>query len=219
MAIGILHCIIQPPRRSMTQILLIQSSSNLASSVSRDLSDAYVTAYKAAHPDAVVTERDLVASPIPHLGVDLLGGFFGKPESLTEAQRTAVALSDTLVEEITTASLIVIGVPMYNFSIPSALKAWIDHVIRAGRTFNYTAEGPKGLVIGKKAVLFLASGGVYSDGPYKPYDFQETYLRAILGFIGITDVTVVRAEGLAMGPDAATKAVADARAKAAALDL
>jgi FMN-dependent NADH-azoreductase len=203
----------------MSQILLIQSSSNLASSVSRDLAGTYVKDYVAAHPDATVTERDLVSAPVPHLGVDLLGGFFGKPEALTEAQKTALALSDTLVDEVMAASLIVIGVPMYNFSIPSALKAWIDHVIRAGRTFQYTAEGPKGLVTGKKAVLFLASGGVYSDGPYKPYDFQETYLRAILGFIGITDVTVVRAEGLAMGPDAATKAVGDARAKAAALNL
>ena len=203
----------------MTHILLIQSSSNLASSVSRDLSETYVKDYKAAHPDATVTERDLVATPVPHLGVDLLGGFFGKPEALTEAQKTALALSDTLVGEIEAASLIVIGVPMYNFSIPSALKAWIDHVIRAGRTFHYTAEGPKGLVTGKKVVLFLAAGGVYSDGPYKPYDFQETYLRAILGFIGLTDVTVVRAEGLALGPESATKAVADARAKLAALNL
>jgi FMN-dependent NADH-azoreductase len=166
----------------MTHILLIQSSSNLASSVSRDLAASYVRDYAAAHAGAPVTERDLVAAPVPHLGVDLLGG-------------------------------------MFDFSIPSALKAWIDHVIRAGRTFQYTGEGPKGLVTGKKAVLFLASGGVYSDGPYKPYDFQETYLRAILGFIGLTDVTVVRAEGLAMGPEAATKAVADARARAAALDL
>jgi FMN-dependent NADH-azoreductase len=203
----------------MTHILLIQSSSNLASSVSRDLSDTYVKDYIAAHPDATVTERDLVSSPVPHLGVDLLGGFFGKPEDLTSAQKTALALSDTLVDEVLAASLIVIGVPMYNFSIPSALKAWIDHVVRAGRTFHYTAEGPRGLVTGKKAVLFLASGGVYSDGPFKAYDFQETYLRGILGFIGITEVTVVRAEGLALGPDTATKAVADARAKAAALDL
>ncbi len=201
----------------MTHMLLIKSSSNLANSVSRDLSETFVKDYTAAHPDATVTERDLVASPVPHLGVDLLGGFFGKPEELTEAQKTALALSDTLVGEIEAASLIVIGVPMYNFSIPSALKAWIDHVVRAGRTFHYTAEGPKGLVTGKKAVLFLASGGVYSDGPYKPYDFQETYLRAILGFIGITDVTVVRAEGLALGPESASKAVADARAKTAAL--
>jgi FMN-dependent NADH-azoreductase len=187
--------------------------------VSRDLADSYVKDYKAAHPDATVTERDLVTAPIPHLGVDLLGGMFGKPEALTEEQAKALALSNALVDEVEAASLIVIGAPMYNFSIPSALKAWIDHVIRAGRTFHYTATGPEGLVHGKKAVLFLASGGIYTDGPFKPYDFLETYLRAILGFIGLTDVTVVRAEGLAYGPEAATKAVADARARAAALDL
>jgi FMN-dependent NADH-azoreductase len=203
----------------MTHILHIQSSSNLASSVSRDLSKSYVESYRAAHPGATLTERDLVTSPVAHLGVDLLGGFFGKPETLTDAQKAALAISDQLVEELQAASLIVIGAPMYNFSIPSALKAWIDHVVRAGRTFQYTAEGPKGLLNGKKVVLFLASGGVYSDGPYKPYDFQETYLRTILGFIGLTDVTVIRAEGLALGADAAAKAVADARAKAAGLDL
>jgi FMN-dependent NADH-azoreductase len=203
----------------MTHILLIQSSSNIASSVSRDLSESYVKDYRAAHPEVTVTERDLVIAPISHLGVDLLGGLFGKPEDLTAAQKAALAVSDTLVKEIEDASLIVIGVPMYNFSIPSALKAWIDHVIRAGRTFRYTENGPQGLVTSKKVVLFLASGGVYSDGPYKPYDFQETYLRGILGFIGLTDVTVVRAEGLALGHDAATKAAADARARAASLDL
>jgi FMN-dependent NADH-azoreductase len=203
----------------MTHILLIQSSSNLASSVSRDLADSFVKDYTVAHPDTTVTTRDLVTSPLPHLGVDLLGGMFGKPEALTEEQAKALAVSNALVDEIEAASLIVIGAPMYNFSIPSALKAWIDHVIRAGRTFRYTETGPQGLVQGKKLVLCLASGGVYSDGPYKPYDFQETYLRAILGFIGLTDVAVVRAEGLAMGPDAAAKGVADARAQAAALNL
>jgi FMN-dependent NADH-azoreductase len=198
----------------MTQVLLIQSSSNLSSSVSRDLSETFVRDYKVSHPDTTVVTRDLVASPIPHLGVDLLGGFFGKPEALTGAQKAALAVSDALVGEIEAASLIVIGVPMYNFSIPSALKAWIDHIVRAGRTFKYTATGPQGLVSGKKLVLFLAAGGVYSEGPYKPYDFQESYLRAILGFIGITDVTIIRAEGLALGADAVTKAVADARAEA-----
>lgn len=203
----------------MTHILLLQSSSNLASSVSRDLADSYLRDYRAAHPDATVKERDLVAAPVPHLGVDLFGGMFGKPEVLTDAQKAALAVSDGLVDDLMAASLIVIGAPMYNFGIPSALKAWIDHIVRAGRTFQYTANGPQGLATGKKAVLFLASGGVYSDGPFKTYDFQETYLRTILGFIGITDVTVVRAEGLALGPEAATKGVADARARAAALDL
>lgn len=201
----------------MTEILLVQTSSNLSSSVSRDLSQTFVREYAAAHKGTTVIARDLVASPIAHLGVDLLGGFFGKPEELSEQQKVALAVSDELIDEIEAASLIVIGVPMYNFSVPSVLKAWIDHVVRAGRTFKYTGTGAEGLVRGKKVVLFLATGGIYSDGPYKPYDFQETYLRAILGFIGITDVKVVRAEGLAMGPDAVTKAVVDARAQATAI--
>ncbi len=201
----------------MSQILLIQSSSNLAGSVSRDLAAAYAKDYVAAHPGATLVERDLVTAPAPHLGVDLLGGFFGQPDALTEAQKAALATSDTLIDELLASPLIVIGVPMYNFGIPSALKAWIDHVVRAGRTFQYTAEGPKGLATGKKAVLFLASGGFYSDGPFKPYDFQETYLRTILGFIGITDVTVIRAQNLARGEEARTKSITDARAAATAL--
>lgn len=203
----------------MTQLLVVESSANLASSVSRDLTKAFLAGYQAANADARVVTHDLVADPVPHLGVDLIGGFFGKPEELTEAQRAAVALSDKLIGQIEAASVIVIGAPMYNFGIPSSLKAWIDHILRAGRTFRYTENGPQGLVTGKKVVLLLASGGIYSNGPYKPYDFQETYLRAVLGFIGLTDVSVVRAEGLALGPDAAAKAVAEAKAALANLSL
>jgi FMN-dependent NADH-azoreductase len=203
----------------MTQILVIESSANLASSVSRDLTQAFLAGYKTAHPDVSVVTRDLATDPVPHLGVDLIGGFFGKPEDLTATQKSAIAVSDTLIDEVEASDIIAIGAPMYNFSIPSTLKAWIDHILRAGRTFRYGANGPEGLVSGKKVVLFLASGGVYSEGPYKPYDFQETYLRGVLGFIGLTDVTVVRAEGLAMGADAAATAVSDAKAKISSLSL
>lgn len=203
----------------MTQILVIESSANLAGSVSRDLTKAFLAGYTTAHPDVSIVTRDLATDPVPHLGVDLIGGFFGKPEELTDAQKNAIAVSDALIEQIEAADIIAIGAPMYNFGIPSTLKAWIDHVLRAGRTFRYTENGPQGLVTGKKVVLFLASGGVYSEGPYKPYDFQETYLRGVLGFIGLTDVTVVRAEGLAMGADAAAKAVSDAKAKISSLSL
>jgi FMN-dependent NADH-azoreductase len=203
----------------MTQLLVIESSANLASSASRDLTRAFVAGYKAAHGEATIVTHDLVADPVPHLGVDLLGGFFGKPEELTEAQKAAIALSDKLIDQVEAASVIVIGAPMYNFSIPSALKAWIDHLARAGRTFRYTENGPQGLLGGRKVVLLLASGGIYSDGPYKTYDFQETYLRAILGFIGLTDVTVVRAEGMALGAESAAKAVAEAKAAIANLSL
>ena len=201
----------------MPHLLHIQSSPNLSSSVSRDLSSDFVARYRDGHPDATVTVRDLVTSPVPHLGVDLLGGYFGKPEALTPDQSRALRLSDELIDELGAADMLVVAAPMYNFSIPSQLKAWVDHVVRAGRTFQYTPEGPKGLVSGKRATVFLASGGVYSDGPFKTYDFQESYLRAVLGFIGITDVSVVRAEGLAMGPDAAAKAVASARGRSAEL--
>ncbi|MCB8882381.1 FMN-dependent NADH-azoreductase [Acidisoma cellulosilytica] len=203
----------------MTQVLVIESSANLASSVSRDLTKAFLAGYTAAHADTTVVTHDLVTDTVPHLGVDLIGGFFGKPEALTEAQAAAIALSDKLIGQVEAADVVAIGAAMYNFSIPSTLKAWIDHILRAGRTFKYTENGPQGLLTGKKVFLFLASGGIYSDGPYKPYDFQETYLRAALGFIGLTDVTVVRAEGLALGPDAAAKAVADAKAAVAALSL
>ena len=201
----------------MSHVLHIQSSPNLTGSVSRDLSADFVARHRKAHPDDAVTTRDLVSGHMPHLGVDLLGGYFGKPEALTPEQSGALRLSNGLIDELLAADLIVIGAPMYNFSVPSQLKAWVDHVVRAGRTFQYTEQGPKGLVSGKRAVLCLASGGVYSEGPFKTFDFQENYLRAILGFIGIADVSVVRAEGLAMGSEAAAKAVAGAKAKAAEL--
>jgi FMN-dependent NADH-azoreductase len=112
------------------------------------------------------------------------------------------------------SDILVIESPMYNFSIPSALKAWIDHVLRAGRTFQYGAAGPEGLALGKKAILVLASGGVYTAGPYQAYSHQESYLRQVLGFIGITDVQAVHIEGVASGPEKAAEAVTDAKAKA-----
>ncbi len=115
-----------------------------------------------------------------------------------------------MIEELAAADILVMAVPMHNLGIPSTLKAWIDHVVRAGRTFAYTANGPQGLVTGKRAVIVLASGGVYSAGPTKPFDFQEPYLRAVLGLIGITDVDVVRVEGVAMGTVGAEKAVGTA---------
>ncbi len=202
----------------MARLLHIQSSPNLHASVSRDLSAAFVAHHQGTHSGDTVVTRDLVTTHMPHLGIDLLGGYFGKPEALTPEQSQALKLSDELIDELAAADLLAISAPMYNFSIPSQLKAWIDHVVRAGRTFQYTPEGPKGLLSGKKAVLILASGGVYSDGPFKTYDFQENYLRAIFGFIGITDVSVVRAEGLAMGEDAKAKAVAEARDRIAELD-
>ncbi|MDB5756261.1 MAG: FMN-dependent NADH-azoreductase, partial [Massilia sp.] len=120
-------------------------------------------------------------------------------------------LSDALVDELLAADVIVIGAPMYNFSVSSTLKAWIDHVARAGRTFEYGATGPVGLVTGKKVFIVTAAGGVYSEGPSQAYDFLGTYLRSVLGFIGMTDITFVRAEGLAMGEAALADSLARSR--------
>lgn len=192
----------------MTTILHINSSIRSAGSVSRQLSSEFVSKWKASHPGDVVIERDLANDPVPHLTEQMMGAFFTPVDQRSQAQARIVDLADGLVEELIRADVIVLGAPMYNFSISSALKAWIDHVTRAGLTFSYSETGPVGLVTGKKVYLFTASGGIYSEGPAQAMNFQETYLRAVLGFIGLTDVTVVRAEGLAMGEpsvDAALK--------------
>jgi FMN-dependent NADH-azoreductase len=135
---------------------------------------------------------------------------YAPPEHRAPEQAKALALSDALIDEVVAADIIVIAVPMHNFAPPSTLKAWIDHVVRAGRTFAYGATGPQGLVQGKHAILVLASGGVYSNGRMKPFDFTEPYLRTVLGFIGITDIDVVRVEGVANSTIGPEKALASA---------
>jgi FMN-dependent NADH-azoreductase len=135
---------------------------------------------------------------------------YAAPEQRTPEQARSMALSDTLIDELFAADTIVIASPMHNFGVPSTLKAWIDHISRAGRTFSYGANGPQGLLQGKRAILALASGGVYSNGRMKGFDFTEPYLRAVLGFLGITDVDVVRVEGVAMSAIGPEKALAAA---------
>src|SRR3979411_2911288 len=125
----------------------------------------------------------------------------------------APSLSAALVDELAAADVLVLAVPMYNFGLPSSLKAWIDHIVRPGRTFSYSEKGPEGLLKGKKAVVVVARGGAYSEGPAQQLDFQESYLRAVLGFIGITNVHVVRVEGVAMGEEALKNAMASAKAQ------
>ncbi|RQS67007.1 FMN-dependent NADH-azoreductase [Burkholderia sp. Bp8963] len=183
----------------MMTILHINSSIRNAGSVSRQLSSEFMSKWKVANPGDVVIERDLASNPVPHLTEQMMGAFFTPADQRSAEQARTIELADGLAEELLRADVIVLGAPMYNFSISSALKAWIDHVTRAGLTFNYTETGPVGLVTGKKVYLFTASGGVYSEGSAQAMNFQETYLRAVLGFIGLTDITVVRAEGLAMG--------------------
>src|SRR5262249_34577819 len=156
--------------------------------VTRQIGPVVVESLRAQHPGAQVIERDLVAHPVPHVSPEFLGAMFSGNEE-------GLALSNQLIDEVLASDLIVIEAPMYNFSIPSMLKAWIDHVVRARKTFHYTATGAEGLLQGKQAILVLASGGGYSSGPAKALDFQEPYLRAVLRFIGITEIETIRIEG------------------------
>jgi FMN-dependent NADH-azoreductase len=197
----------------MKNILLIQSSPRGSDSLSHQVAQSVIRDLQASHPHANVVVRNLAENPPPHVGQAFIAGMYTPPENHTPEQARAIALSDALIDEVLAADTIVLAVPMHNFGVPSTLKAWIDHVARVGRTFSYGANGPEGLVKGKRAILVLARGGVYSNGPAKPYDFQEPYLRSVLGFLGITDVEVVHVEGVgnrAIGPE---KAVAAATAQ------
>lgn len=196
----------------MANVLHIDSSVRHTGSLSRQLGGEFIAKWKAANPSDTIVTRDLASAPLPHLTEQLIGAFFTPPEQRNADQAHTIKLSDALVDELLAADTIVIGAPMYNFSVTSGLKAWIDHVARAGRTFKYGANGPEGLVTGKKVYVFTASGGVYSQGPAAGYDHLTTYLRAALGFLGMTDITFVIAEGVGMGEDAVAAAVAKGRA-------
>ena len=195
----------------MANVLYINSSVRTSGSLSRQLSSEFVSKWKAAHPADNIVERDLATSPVPHLTEEMMGAFFTPAEQRSAEQSQTVKLSDTLVDEVEAADIIVIGAPMYNFSVPSTLKAYIDHIARAGRTFKYGANGAEGLLKNKKVVVFTASGGVYSEGPASGFDFLATYLRAVLGFLGITDISFIRAEGVAMGEQAVADTLAKSR--------
>lgn len=193
----------------MRNILLIYSSIFGAQSQSLALAREFLTRF----PASAVVERTLTPESIPHLTAETMAAMATPEAQRTERQNEVVGLSDTLIAEVEAADTIVLAVPMYNFSIPSTLKAWIDHVARAGRTFRYTAAGPEGLLKGKKVFVVTARGGVYSDGPAAAFDFQEPYLRTVLGFLGLNDVTFVHLEGLKISPEAAASGLARARAK------
>jgi FMN-dependent NADH-azoreductase len=178
--------------------LLHIDSSPLESSISRELTREFVKTWKAKNPQGTVIDRDLAANPSKPLDQTWIGASFTPEGGRTEEQKTALAPSDALVGELQKADEIVIGVAMHNFSIPSVLKLWIDQVVRAGKTFSYGANGPEGLLKGKKATILVASGGVYEAGtPAAAMNFVEPYLRAVLGFIGLTDVKFVTAAGAA----------------------
>ena len=196
----------------MATVLHIDSSVRHTGSLSRQLGGEFIAKWKAANPSDTIVTRDLAAAPVPHLTEQLIGAFFTPADQRNADQAHTLKLSDTLVDELLAADTIVIGAPMYNFSVTSGLKAWIDHVARVGRTFQYGANGPQGLVTGKKVYVFIASGGVYSQGPAAGYDHLTTYLRAALGFLGMTDITFIVAEGVSMGEDAVANAIAKGRA-------
>lgn len=198
----------------MSNVLVVTSSVSGEGSVSNALVARVVAEIQAKSTPARIVKRDLARSPVPHLDADTVAATRGEPK--TEAQRTARVLSDELVAELQTADVLVIGAPMYNFGIPSQLKAWFDHVLRAGVTFRYTEAGPEGLLKGKRAIVVLSRGGLYSEGPAQALDSQEPHLRTLLGFIGITDVAFVRAERLAFGEAAQAAAIEAATAEIAA---
>jgi FMN-dependent NADH-azoreductase len=200
---------------AMKSVLVINSSAAREGSVSRALVEDAVARILVANPFASVVRRDLGETPVPHLTVATLNGVRGAPA--TDAERDARALSDELLAELRAADTIVIGAPMYNFGVATALRSWFDYVLRAGETFSYSAAGPKGLLNGKRAIVIESRGGLYSEGPASAIDFQEPYLRHLLGFMGITDVTFVHAEKIGSGPEARAAAVVQARSRIAAL--
>jgi len=193
-------------------ILYVTSSSRGAQSYSNSVAQNVLDELRARSPGARVTVRDLAREPLPHIGDDFVAATRSPNGPQTEEQRALLARSDALVDELFAADLIVIAAPMINFTIPTNLKAWIDFVARAGRTFRYSEKGPEGLVTGKQVIVVAARGGVYS-GAGTALDFQLPYLKSVLGFLGMTDVEVLEVEGTAYGPEAAEKAVAAATAK------
>ena len=175
----------------MPNLLVLQNSANLDTSVSRRLVATFVEAYVQRHPDAEIVHRDLARNPLPHLSPSLAAALLPGQGAATPD----IGLADILTAELEAADIIVIGAPFYNFAIPSTLKAWLDHVVRVGRTFAYVNGAPQGLLPpGKKVIAFVASGGAYAEGPASAMDFASPYLRFIFGFMGVTDVEIVRAE-------------------------
>lgn len=182
----------------MSTLLRINTSLFSGEGQSSRMADDFVGNWIARHPDGTLLVRDLAADPIPHLNAERFRAFLTAPEDRSRAQADDVAESDALIDELRAADVIVLGLPMYNFGVPSTLKAYFDHVARAGVTFRYTPDGPQGLLQGKKAYVLAARGGLYQG---TPADTQTQYVRNFLGFVGITDVEFVYAEGLAMGEE------------------
>ena len=199
----------------MTTLLQINASIHNDNGQSSQLANQFVAAFRQSHPEANVVVRDVAASEtVPHLTAERFGAFVTEQEKRTAAQHSVVAYSDALIEEIKRADVVVIGLPMYNFGVPSQLKAYFDHIARAGITFAYTDKGPVGRLTGKKVYIFAARGGQYVG---TPLDTQTSYVRDFLAFLGMTDVQFVYAEGLAISPQSREAGLARAVAEIARL--
>ena len=196
------------------KVLHIDSSILGQGSVSRTLSAEVVMAIRAHHPGIEVTYRDLAADPIGHLSGTHLAALRGGGAAVERD----IAAGEAALDEFLAADVVVVGAPMYNFTIPSQLKAWIDRIAVAGKTFRCTANGPEGLARGKKLIVASSRGGFFTpDTPAGALDHQESYLRGLFGFLGITDITFVRAEGVAVSPNAREQAIETAKLEVAKL--
>lgn len=198
----------------MATLLQINSSLFSADGQSSQLANAFIELWLAAKPDTQIARRDLAANPLPHLDAQRVAAYFVQPDARTAEQQLFVAESDALIDELKQADVIVIGLPMYNFGIPSTLKAYFDQIARAGVTFRYTENGPEGLLSGKKVYIFAARGGQYAG---TALDSQTTYVRDFLKFLGLDDVEFVYAEGLNMGEQTRDQALAHAKQRLAEL--
>jgi FMN-dependent NADH-azoreductase len=199
----------------MTTLLQINASINNGNGESSRLANQFVAAFHKRHPKATIVVRDVAAAePVPHLNSERFGAFITKPEDRSAAQQAVVTYSDSLINELRQADVIVLGLPMYNFGLPSQLKAYFDHVARIGETFEYTEKGPVGKLTSKKVYVFAARGGVYVG---TPMDTQTNYVRDFLRFLGMSDVEFIYAEGLNMGPQSKQAALARAGAEIARL--
>lgn len=203
----------------MTQVLHLDSSPRGDRSLTRQLSQYFVSLWQGQNPEAQVTYRDIGQNPLPTVDEAWIAASATAPEARTPELAQAIALSDRLIDELIAVDRVVIGLPMHNLSIPTHFKAYIDQIVRSGRTFAVTPNGYQALLDASKKVLVItASGGQFRAGtPTAAYNFQEPYVRAILGFIGLTDLTFVDADGLAFGDEARDASLAAARSKLAEL--
>src|SRR5580693_8064587 len=199
---------------SMPTLLQISASIRSGAGISSTLAEQFVQGWKTAHPDGTIITRDLATTAVPHLDATRFDALISPAAQRSREQQAVVDFSDALIAEIRSADTIVIGLPMYNFGIPSQLKAYFDHIARAGVTFRYTATGPVGLLTDKKIYVFAARGGIYAGSPL---DTQTSYVRDFLRFVGISDVEFVYAEGLNLGPQSKEAGLAKAAAEIARL--